>query len=47
MDREIVGAVDLENDRYQGWSWRYWASIGTGTRLLQVGQTYAVESRLC
>ncbi len=39
MDRELVGAVDLEKlTGTKASTWRYWASIGTGPASFKLGR---------
>lgn len=39
MDREIVGALDLEKlTGTKASTWRYWASIGTGPKSFKIGR---------
>lgn len=39
MEREIVGAVDLEKlTGTKASTWRYWASIGTGPASFKLGR---------
>lgn len=39
MDREIVGALDLEKlTGTKASTWRYWASIGTGPASFKLGR---------
>lgn len=39
MDREIVGALDLEKlTGTKASTWRYWASIGTGPASWKLGR---------